>query len=408
MQVLKRTYHFIFLTVMLILANGCVEEIDFITETFESVLVIDATITNEVKTHTIKLSRSYRFEEEGPFPETGATVQILSDTDVISFIELSPGAYSSSMEFKAMPAINYQLEVMTSDGRTYSSDAVQLAQESEMDNLYAVREDNDDGINSMSMYVDSYDPSGNSKFYRYEFEETYKIIAPKWVAFDMIVINDVWPDCDVKLVPKTIEKRICYGSNKSVDIIQTNTTGLSEDRVSRFLVHQIHSDDFKLTTRYSILVKQYIQSLEAYTYFETLNEFTGEGSLFSSTQPGFFNGNVLSNTNLEEKVIGFFDVSSVSEERIFFNFADFYMGDPSPPFVVSCGAQAPLDDLGHPADRCGPLLSGLQSGSIVYYMPNENDMPGPNDKEGPYLVVARACGDCTILGENVAPNFWEE
>ncbi len=56
---------------------GCVEEIEFNTENFERVLVIEGTLTNEYKKHEIFLSNSFQFEEDGPALESGALVQVL-------------------------------------------------------------------------------------------------------------------------------------------------------------------------------------------------------------------------------------------------------------------------------------------------------------------------------------------
>ena len=87
-----------------------------------------------------------------------------------------------------------------------------------------------------------------------------------------------------------------------------------------------------IRNRYSILVKQYVQSLAAHTYYETLKEISDNGSILSQTQPGFFRGNISSVDNPREKVIGFFEVSSYSEKRIFFNFSDLFPKTPAPEY----------------------------------------------------------------------------
>ena len=362
----KRTYHYIVLAFSAMLVIGCIEEIDFETETFESALVIEATITNEMGDQEIVLSRTFRFEEDGPVPESGATVRILSNGASIGFSEVEPGIYRSDAPFAAQPNIDYQLKITTSNGRSYSSIATQLANITQIDEVVPVRETNDDGVNGMSIYVNSFDPTGNSKYYRYEYEETYKIIAPRYRNEDLYVYE---PDsCLVELVDRPPEQRVCYNTDKSINLNLVNTNAFSEDRVSNHLVRFISSDNYILTYRYSILVKQYIQSREAYTYFETLNEFTGEGSLFSQTQPGFFNGNISSDTNSNEKVIGFFDVSSVSEKRIFFDFEDFYSGEPLPPYASACSEIAPPQfSLG----GCGSLIIALLNNTVKYLEMNK-------------------------------------
>ena len=179
---MKQSYNIVFLLILNITLISCVEVIDFNsdTETFESALVIEATITNELKQQEIILSRSYEFEAEEPNPESGATVLIESNQGTFSFEETEPGRYLSLTSFAAQHNVDYIIKISTSSGRSYMSTPVQLTQEASIDNLYAVRETNNAGINGISIYIDSFDPSGNSKYYRYEYEETYKIIAPRW------------------------------------------------------------------------------------------------------------------------------------------------------------------------------------------------------------------------------------
>ena len=396
----KLTFLMVLLYISLV---GCVKEIDFETEIFEDALVVEATITNEEKNHEIKLSRTYRLEDEGPSPETNAIVKVVGASIDIIFEESEPGTYVSSVSFRAMPNVNYVLEIITNDGRSYKSNATNLTQSTQIDDLYAIRETNDDDVNGMSIYIDTFDPTGNSNYYRYEYDETYKIIVPKWVDKDLEVVTNDWPDCIVRLVPRP-DTRVCYNTVSSIDNIQGATTGLSEDRLTRFLVRQISSENYILSWRYSILVRQYVQSREAYTYFETLSKYAGDGSLFSQNQPGFISSNILSESNSQEKVLGFFEASSVSSKRMFFSYDDFYPNEPQPPYAVSCDELSPEIDLGHPTDLCGPLLVLIDGGTILYYQVNEN--PGP--REGPYYIVPAECGDCTRLGVTTVPDFWEE
>jgi len=394
--------------VLFLLLTSCVEEIDFIepNETFESALVIEATITNELKQQEIILSRTYAFEEEGPNPESGASVIIESSQGVFSFSETASGIYLSDTEFAAQNNVDYQLRITANNGRVYSSIITQLTQSSEIENIYALRENNTEGENGMAIYLDSFDPTGNSKYYRYTYEETYKVIAPDWKPEELIVIGSVFPDCTVELVNRVEEAKTCYGSASSTNINVLSTSGLSEDRVSNHKIRFINSNDYILTHRYSILVKQYIQSFEAHSYYKTLQDFTGEGSVFSQSQPGFINGNIVSETNTDEKVIGFFDVSTVSEKRLFFNYEDFYPDESQPPFYTACNSYAPDLVTGiPPVQFCGELITGLTRETITYYDVNEF----PNEEfPGPYFMIVRPCGDCTALGSNVIPDFWEE
>ena len=387
------------LMLLALLCNSCIKEIGFSTESFESALVIDATITNELKNQEIILSRTYKFEENGPLPEEGAVVKIIGNGIAYLFEEVAPGKYLSQNMFRAVSNIDYELNIVTFNGRSYASNKLQLTQETQIDDLYAERETNDDGVNGMSIYIDSFDPTASSKFYRYEYEETYKIVAPNWVPLDLVVVNDVYPDCEVTFADRGIDQQICYNTVLSQNINQMITENLTEDRVSRHSIRFLRSDDYIISHRYSILVRQFVQSAEAYSFTSTLGEFSGSGSLFSQTQPGFFAGNIFSEANAEEKVIGFFEVSSVDSKRIYFNYSDYYPSEDLPPYVTACVEFAPK--LFNSNGSCGSLITGLLYDGYKYV--GENDY---NNNGGPHSVVIRPCGDCTALGSGLAPDFW--
>lgn len=393
------------LVTFILLTISCTEEIDFEAENFESALVIEATITNEVKNQEILLSRTYQFEEDGPNPESNAIVTIETENIVYTFNEIEPGKYSSNSQFGAIDNTEYQLKITTNNNRSYVSSPTVLTQSTQIDNLYATRETSDEGVNGMSIYVDSYDPTGNSKYYRYSFEETYKIISPAWVPKDVNVIDNL--TCEVDLVDKTQEEETCYSTVSSSNINLFTTNDLTEDRVSRHLIRFIESDNFIISYRYTILVSQFIQSRAANNYFKTLQDFSDEGSLFSQNQPGFFSGNIISETNLKEKVIGFFDVSTVTSQRVYFNYEDFYPDEDIPTFFINC------DPIGHSqftiSGFCGNLITELDRDRVVYYSGATkvyDTIIKDSVTLGPFNMVLRPCGDCTAIGSNVVPEFW--
>ncbi len=401
----KVTYRLFSIFLILGFTLSCTEEIAFHNDSFESVLVIEATITNEEKIQSIKVSRTYPFEEEGPSPETGATVQIEFEDGVYQFIELTPGLYQSLEVFKALPSKNYTLIISTNANEVYRSKPETLSTITQIDNLYAKKGSTSNGEEGIQIIVDSYNALGNANYYRYTYEESYKIIAPKWVPDDVIVIDPTWPACSVAIIPKEEEKRVCYVEEKSNTIIQTTTTSLSEDRVQNFVVRALAKTNYKITWRYSVLVHQYVQSKEAFNYYQTLQNFSENDTFFNQTQPGFFNGNIIAENNPDKKVIGFFEVASVSSKRLFFNYDDFYPNEERPDYIAPCYEFAPVQNQGHPTDRCGSLIDGILNNEIVFFNYNPNYMP---EIEGPLIMVSRVCGDCTALGSNTIPDYWIE
>lgn len=384
--------------------QSCVEPYEPKTSTFEDVIVIEATITNEYKHQLISISRTRQFEDYDINNESNATVQIIdSNNNTYNFNESSPGKYYSNIEFSVQPNINYQLFITTSNGDSYSSAISQLPAISQIDDLYAVRETNNQGEEGIYIYIDSYNPLENSFFYRYTYEETYKIVAPFWSAYDgKIDINPLNFEMTPYLVLKDEEQRICYNTVSSNNINLLNINEYNNHHISEFPVRFIKRNNFIISHRYSILVKQYIQSEGANNYYKILDEISSSGGVFSQTQTGYNPGNITSVNNPDEKVIGYFDVSSVTEQRLYFNYNDLFPNEDLPPYPTECTEYTPLlNDPLRPGPEFSPLLRALSSKK--YFKDNEF-----SDENQPWVMVPSKCGDCRSFGSNIAPDFWIE
>ena len=383
---------------ILLLVVGCVEPVDIKTISYENYLVVEAIITNENKKHSIQLSRTFEIDSNTPAPETGATVQIISDITTYNFIETSHGNYVSIVAFSAEEGENYQLNITTKDGKSYSSSKEIVPKNSQIERISTSIETSVEGEKGVTINVQSFNPTNDSNYYRYQYEETYKIVPPFWSSKELIVISDVRP-FEVDLIDRTVDNKICYKTNDSKSILITETKSLAEDRVN-FSIRFILETNFIISERYSILVKQFVQSPKGYNYYKTLKELSSSDNVFAQTQPGFIAGNLISNTDPNEKVVGFFEVASVSEKRFFFNFSDIFSSD-KPNFLDSCDFVAPILYDSFTGDS--PLVNLLKDNSHTYY--KENDT-GLAHLEGRYLFVPKICGDCTISGSNIKPSFW--
>lgn len=401
LQLVKRHLKLLSLFSMISLCfYGCIEPFDAEFSDFESAIVVEATITNEMKQQQVFLTRTFEFEADGPSAESNAIVRVIAGNLTFNFEETDPGVYVSTQAFSAQPNTSYQLSIVTQNGRSYSSNEILLPPITQIDGVSAERVTNDDGEDGIAILVDSFDPTGNSVNYRYMYEETYRIIAPRWSPVDLIGDPEGGPGgCGVVKVAKENEERVCYATDISNEIILTNTSNLQEDRVSNFRVRFINRNNYIISHRYSILVRQLVQSNIAFAFYETLGQFSGSESLFSETQPGFLEGNVFSEQDEEEKVLGFFDVASVTEQRIFFNYTDFYPDEPLPPYVDLCNESSlPLSDMG-----C--VLRPIVERNAVRFVGDNNN---PQLGQGPFFTVPRVCGDCTVLGGIEVPEFWTE
>lgn len=399
----KRYIRLILMILLSLTVSSCVDPFEPATQNYESLLVIEATITNELKYQEVNLGRTYRLENDGALYESNANVTITDDAqNTYNFQDLGSGKYRSVVAFKAELGRQYQLMVNTSDGRSFSSTSQQIASDNGLDRIYANKAQDVNGNDGISIFVDSYDPSGNSRYYRYEYEETFKVVAPYASVSDAFEVTYTPPVYEI--LPRTIEKRVCYKTNASNRIMQTETLALSEDRVSQFPILFIDEGDYKTTYRYSILVTQYVQTVESYNFYRTLNKFSGATDVFSQVQTGHFSGNIFSTSNKEDKVLGHFELASVSSQRIYFEHHDFFPENPYPEYFVYCHVTAPyLTKPGLGSSAGSPLLDALDSGDWVFYGINDIGVRG-----GPLLLVETECGDCSSFASNIKPNYWED
>ena len=384
---------------------SCVETFDFENEveTFDSALVIEARLTNELKNQRILLSRSFQLDTVLPTPERGATVKVIDNfQNEYLFQELELGNYTSVNAFVAVPNREYKLRITTENGRKYSSNAVILTASTSIADIKIERGFNDEGVEGMSFLVDTFDPTGNSRFYRYEYEETYKIIAPRYSAYEIIFDQGSFFDYNLEIRPE--QEKTCYNTVKSNTIIQSSTLNFTEDRLDGFLARFINRDNFIISHRYSILIKQFVQSSEAYRFYETLKNLSE-----SESQPGHIFGNVFSEENKEEIVLGYFEVSSIDMKRVYFNYSDFFPNEELPPYIVGCdsfiapdlvSASLGTDPPGH------PLYDHIAKG-YQFFHTNDGSIVG-DFLNGPEVLVLPECGDCTTLGSNKVPEFWVE
>jgi len=126
----------------------------------------------------------------------------------------------------------------------------------------------------------------------------------------------------------------------------------------------------------------------------------GSGNILAPNQPGLLLGNLRSAKNPSDKIVGYFDVASVSSERIYFNHNDLFPNTLPPPYVTDCTqfCYGEEGDVPVPCTHSLPhdetylafrLITFHSSGAFDYW-------------------VNAPCGDCTTIASNIKPAFWED
>lgn len=385
----------------LLLQLGCTEPFEIESQGYESILVVESTITNEMKRQIVKLSRTSPLESNSILFEDNADVNVVTNNGGFFHFsqDFETGLYISDRPFRAQPNVLYRLEISTNDGGLYRSSNVEMPPVVPIGELFADRViENSENKDGVEVLVNTEDPLGNAKYFRYEFEETYKVVVPHPSPYSVEITDYVpFPESyTVVLTPRTPEE-VCYTTEYSTGIIQTSTTTLNQNKVFRYPIKYISKNDPKFRERYSILVRQYVQSVEAFTFNKILKDLGDSESLLSQGQPGYPVGNITSNLNADEKVIGFFEVSSVSSRRIFFNYEDF--GFTKPPYFQECEVYT-LDYR----KNNDPNEREVLRTSILYY--GYQVISGSSN--GIYKIVEPECSVCSYFSSNVKPDFWED
>ncbi|UZO79785.1 DUF4249 domain-containing protein [Aquimarina sp. ERC-38] len=418
--------------------NGCIETVPLETEGYENLIVIEALLTDEFKEQEIQISRSYRFEDSLAVKETGADVKVVDDAQgTFTFLEVSPGIYKSEEAFSPLQDRTYQLQISTTDGRSYRSDFVKPEPPASLEKVYAERTVTDDGFEGIGIFVDSDGFLDQPGYFRYEYEETFLLESPFWnrslivppaelpsiTEFEILLYN-----FEFDLKPKDFEDRICYRTEVSNSLIFTDTENQANNRVKGFRTRFIEKRDYRLRDRYSINVTQISQSRDTHRFYELLDKFSESENIFSQIQTGFIEGNIDADTDSNEQVLGLFSISSVSSKRIFLDFKDFFPEAPLPDYIGGCirninynpNLAAIREEIEENQLDAGRIIAfmvvrtqkDMRDTELRYFF--TSSLTGQLESGTRYLInnipimVPNRCADCRIFGSTIKPDFWED
>ncbi|HEY4110307.1 DUF4249 domain-containing protein [Puia sp.] len=349
-----------------------------------SYLVVDGFIntgTNSITTFKINRTRNLGDSTVTGIPELHARISIVSDNGATwSLTDTAGNGTYTSAALTLDINHRYSIAITTSDGRKYASDPVPCKQSPPLDSVYW-RQPND-----FFVYVSSHDPTGNTRYYRYDYTETWAHDAtfstPWGVANGKIIALDT-----------TDQTTFCWTTVNSSNVQLVNNAALSQDIVSGYNVRTIPNGDSKITKRYSILVRQYALTEEAYNYWLLIQKTSDNlGTLFD-VQPTQLVSNIHCITNSSEPVIGFLSATSVQQQRIFVY-------------------QTWLNNWQHQSlvYQCDTLELGYDPSTFPAFNPPKQD-----SGYAPYyfhgftvlILAPQFCLDCRLFGgTNQKPSFW--
>ncbi|MEQ9403485.1 MAG: DUF4249 domain-containing protein [Cyclobacteriaceae bacterium] len=379
-----------------LILSGCREPFEIDSISFEQILVVEGQLTNETKNHKVTLSFTYPIDSVTLIPESGAQISILDGSgQEFTFTETSiPGTYES-IPFAGVTGQSYTLYILTRDGEQFQSGTVIQKPVAPIDTMIARFIRNDQDFDGVQVYVSSYTNDKQiSKYYRWEWVETYEIRA-QWPSQYIWVGGN-----DAELRTESVGN--CYATSRSNNINVRSTDGLSENRIDLFPLSFVPNGSTKLRSKYSLEARQYSLDNASFTYWKTLRDVLSKQGSLADVQPGNLSGNIFNENGA--RVLGYFDASDVARYRIFIEPSQFRDDG----FVVNSQLFA-CSEIRVTLDGLGSYMSQY-NGTHVIYIDADPVAPDPNGEGGlpaGWLIVPKNCGDCTASGTNVRPSFWE-
>jgi hypothetical protein len=355
-------------------------------------LVIEGIVNNGQGKTTIKLSRTTPLDNTQTQYEKNADVKLEGeDKTIFSFIEQGFGQYAAdSLHLNA--AIKYRLAIKTSNGSAYLSDFVKVKNNPPIDSVAWVR--NTEGV---QLTINTHDTQNNTRYYLWDYVETwaYHSDFKSYLQYEIKTsptgvktYSTVYRDLQKGTFDST--QYFCWQTAKSTNILLGTTAKLDKDIVNLPLA-LIPKASIKLNIRYSILVKQYSLSPEAYAFLDIMKKNTEQtGSIFDAQPSGVY-GNIYNIRDANEPVIGYLIICPIQEKRIFIDNIDLPRWD----YRSTC-----TETLFRNSSN---TIRDLALGYVPTAVP-------PGSAPFPTVVTFNAapieCVNCQISGTHTKPDFW--
>lgn len=410
---MKKTFVYYMLLIW-ILATACTEPYPITSETFEDILVVEATITDSLQYQTVKITKSYPLNTTNlPYVNNAQVWIENSDGLTYNFAQAATDStYISNTPFKAEQNKSYVLHIVTEDGKKYISAEETTPQKITIDDLYAERYTNDLNVDGVQVYVNCFGDNSETPLYaRFEYEETNKIVTPylSLYEYDMQNVSTIHyascPTYDALFYILVLNQRdepvnTCYNTEKSYKIILASSENQQNNNTVLGAIRFINGDNYLIAERYSILVKAYSQNYASYQFYKNTQKLNSDENTLSPKQPGYIQGNIYNTNNNEEKIMGYFNVASLDTKRIFFNQTDF--GFSNSGYFSECDLLT-FDW----EDRCPGVHEESERNKLYRYLVDKNYEIVY--REGlVYTIANPECSNCTTFASAVVPDFWED
>lgn len=362
-----------------------------ITSDKNSYLVIEGVIDNGSDSTIIKLSRTQKIDTIHTInPEPNALVTVESDANSsFALTETMPGRYAAP-PVGLDAAHKYRLHIKTAGHKEYVSAYVAVKNSPPIDSIGF-----DAQADGVQIYLNSHDATDNTHYYRWTYSETWQFHSKYPSGYDN------------GLAARKVSEQIfnCFANDTSTNVVLASSTKLARDIIYQAPITKIPATAEKIETRYSILVRQYALSSDAYAFWQNLQNNTEKlGSIFD-VLPSENQTNYRCLSNPGELVVGYLSVGRTVTRRIFIS-ADQLPTSYSAVYPCFCQLDTVFNNPPHPLTRSYNEVVGPNSPYLIVsglFLPP----PDPFGHPTAYTYSIILCVDCTVRGKRDAPAFWK-
>lgn len=352
-------------------------------------LVVEGNINTGADSTVFKLSRTVKLTSATTLkPELKAIVTVESNTNnIYTLTEKGSGVYFA-LPLGLDPSKQYRLRIKTADNKQYLSDFVETKLTPAIDNITFKADDS-----NLKIYNSTHDDTDKARYYKFDYTETYEFHSPIPSYYKSngkeIVLRDGVTD----------NITTCWRTVESSTVGLASTVKLTKDVVSENLLTTIPSSSEKVSFLYSVLLKQYALTKDAFEFWQTLKKNTEQvGSIFDA-QPSALKSNIHPVSNSTEIVIGYITACNVTTKRIFISTAQLPGIYGKSRFLCVADTFLLFNPITKENEVNTFLIPKTTIPSDKLYAPITGTFIG-------YIGSSGNCIDCTLRGSNRKPSFW--
>ena len=350
------------------------------TNSHARLLVVDAFLNGTENSCTVLLSRTQGLTStEAPEKENNAIIKLHDEAGASYTLNPSGEGRYYLAGIPAQTGMKYWISIITQDNEQYESEKTALLDVTEIDSVSWTPT-----IDGIEISVNAHGTSEKSRYYRWEYDETWEYHSPFYSILK-------YENGNVTLRNDSEKLYRCWMTKASNTISVTSSEKLSENVIRNFPITFVPKYSIKYLQAYSILVRQYALSEPAYQYWNLLKKNTENlGTLFDP-QPSRLSSNIHHISDPAKLVVGYFSASKVAQKRIFIRIWDLPI---SYFFLPQPGCEEDTLLLENVSNFSGPYLLTRPITINSFFLIG-------------YGYAAISCVDCkTQGGTNVKPDFW--